>query len=40
MTKEFVSRMRYEDLERAYTAYNGLMAVYEDVCGGPSNARE
>ena len=40
MTKELVSRMRYEDLEKAYIAYNNLMAVYEDACGGPYKARE
>lgn len=39
MTKEFVKSVRYEDLERAYQAYNTLMMVYEDTCGGPYAAR-
>ena len=28
----------YTDLERAYSAYNALMAVYENACGGPRGA--
>lgn len=40
MTKDLVSRMRYEDLELAYTAYTNLMLVYETTCGGPYKARE
>lgn len=40
MTKELVSRMRYEDLEQAYAAYTQLMMVYESACGGPYKARE
>ena len=40
MTKELVSRMRYEDLEKAYAAYTRLMMVYESACGGPYAARE
>lgn len=40
MTKELVSRMRYEDLKKAYAAYTQLMMVYESACGGPYAARE
>lgn len=40
MTKEFVKGVAYTDLERAYSAYNTLMAVYENACGGPYKARE
>ena len=29
----------YTDLERAYAAYNTLMSVYENACGGPYAAR-
>ena len=39
MTKEFVKGVRYEDLERAYSAYNVLMSVYENTCGGPYAAK-
>lgn len=39
MTKEFVKGVAYTDLERAYSAYNTLMAVYENACGGPYAAR-
>lgn len=39
MTKDFVKNVRYEDLERAYSAYNTLMSVYENTCGGPYAAR-
>ena len=39
MTKEFVKNVRYEDLERAYSAYNALMSVYENTCGGPYAAK-
>ena len=39
MTKELCARMRYEDLERAYNAYNALMVAYENTCGGPYAAR-
>lgn len=35
MTKDFVKRMRYDDLVRAYQAYNTLMIVYENICEGP-----
>ena len=38
MTKEFVAGVAYTDLERAYNAYNMLMAVYENACGGPRGA--
>lgn len=38
MTKEFVKTMRYDDLTRAYQAYNTLMSVYEDTCNGPRGA--
>ena len=38
MTKEFISGVAYTDLERAYSAYNTLMAVYENTCGGPRGA--
>lgn len=38
MTKEFVQSVVYTDLERAYNAYNTLMAVYENACGGPRGA--
>ena len=40
MTKELCTRMRYEDLERAYNAYNALMLAYENTCGGPYAARQ
>lgn len=40
MTKEFVKGVAYADLERAYGAYNTLMSVYENACGGPYKARE
>lgn len=39
MTKEFVKSVSYEDLTRAYSAYNTLMAVYENACDGPYAAR-
>ena len=39
MTKEFVKGVAYTDLERAYMAYNTLMSVYENACGGPYGAR-
>ena len=39
MTKEFVKGVAYTDLERAYAAYNTLMSVYENACGGPYGAR-
>lgn len=39
MTKEFVKGVAYTDLERAYSAYNTLMSVYENACGGPYGAR-
>lgn len=40
MTKDLCTRMRYEDLELAYTAYTNLMLVFETTCGGPYKARE
>ena len=40
MTKELCTRMRYEDLERAYNAYNALMMAYENTCGSPYAARQ
>ena len=40
MTRDFVKSVAYTDLERAYGAYNTLMAVYENACGGPYGARE
>lgn len=40
MTKEFCKIAAYTDLERAYSAYNTLMSVYENTCGGPYAARE
>lgn len=40
MTKEFVKGVAYSDLERAYSAYNTLMAVFENACGGPYAARQ
>ena len=39
MTRDFVKSVRYEDLSRAYNAYNTLMSVYEETCGGPYNAQ-
>lgn len=39
MTKDFVRGISYDDLTRAYSAYNTLMAVYENACGGPYAAR-
>lgn len=38
MTKGFAAGVAYTDLERAYSAYNTLMAVYENTCGGPRGA--
>lgn len=38
MTKEFAAGVAYTDLERAYSAYNTLMAIYENTCGGPRGA--
>lgn len=40
MTKEFVKGIAYTELERAYSAYNTLMSVYENACGGPRNAMQ
>ena len=40
MTKEFARSVSYSDLERAYSAYNTIMSVYENTCGGPYKARE
>lgn len=40
MTKDFVKGVAYTDLERAYSAYNTLMSVYENTCGGPYAARQ
>lgn len=40
MTKEFVRGISYDDLSCAYAAYNDLMIVYENTCGGPYKARE
>lgn len=39
MTKDFVKGVSYPDLERAYSAYNTLMSVYENTCGGVYAAR-
>lgn len=39
MTKAFVQSVSYDDLKRAYDAYNTLMAVYENTCGGIYAAR-
>lgn len=30
----------YADLQSAYAAYNTLMMVYENTCGGPYAARQ
>lgn len=38
MTKEVCERVSYENLRRGYSAYNELMAVYEDTFGGPRGA--
>lgn len=40
MTKEFVKGVTYADLQSAYAAYNTLMMVYENSCGGPYGARQ
>lgn len=40
MTKEFVKGVSYPDLQMAYSAYNTLMMVYENTCGGPYQARQ
>lgn len=40
MTKEFVKGVAYIDLEHAYNAYNTLMSIYENACGGPRGAME
>lgn len=39
MTKGFCQQVSYADLTRAYEAYNTLMSVYENTCGGPYGAR-
>lgn len=39
MTKEFARGISYDDLSRAYAAYNQLMIIYENTCGGPYGAR-
>lgn len=39
MTKEFITRMSYEQLEQAYYAYSKLACIYEEVCQGPYSAR-
>lgn len=40
MTKGFVQGVSYADLQMAYSAYNTIMMVYENTCGGPYAARE
>ena len=40
MTKDFVKGVSYADLQSAYAAYNALMIVYENTCGGPYAARQ
>lgn len=40
MTREFVKQVPYIDLERAYSAYNTLISVYENTCNGPYGARQ
>lgn len=40
MKAEFVKSVTYTDLERAYSAYNTLMSVYENTCNGPYGARQ
>lgn len=40
MKADFIARMSYEQMVKAYEAYTKLQAVYEDVCGGPYKARE
>lgn len=40
MTREFVKGVAYADLERAYSAYNTLMSVYENTAGGPYAAKQ
>ena len=39
MTKDLCRSVTYQDLTRAYAAYNELMSVYENTCGGPYKAR-
>ena len=39
MTKDVCRQVSYADLTRAYEAYNTLMSVYENTCGGPYGAR-
>lgn len=39
MTKDVCRQVSYADLTRAYDAYNTLMSVYENTCGGPYGAR-
>lgn len=39
MTKDICKQVSYADLTRAYEAYNTLMSVYENTCGGPYGAR-
>ena len=39
MTKDLCKQIAYNDLQRAYSAYNNLMSVYENTCGGPYAAR-
>lgn len=38
MTQDVCQRVSYDNLRRAYSAYNELMAVYEDTFGGPRGA--
>lgn len=40
MKAEFVARLNAEQCQRAYSAYNQLAIIYEDICGGPYGARE
>lgn len=39
MTKDLCRQLSDADLTRAYEAYNTLMSVYENTCGGPYGAR-
>lgn len=39
MTTDLCKQVSYADLTRAYEAYNTLMSVYENTCGGPYGAR-
>lgn len=40
MKADLMERMNYAQMVTAYECYTKLMALYEDVCGGPYKAQE